>query len=274
MNTASWSSSTHPAAGWSEVLLPEGFTPAAGGYERAGLRVCPAQDWWTLEYRPDDESLTSQAGDARPDRIGQAGAWKWVAQDRAFRLLLALPASLFTVETDEICWDAGTPVTAADALLRWAHETAAGVSLTGWTAPLRKVVESWFSREQLTVVAGPLLRQGEVIREPGRLALRFPILSQVPGDLPPARLAWLRALLEEAQDRSHLVRCGFLPAPDGAGQVAIAEVDLTGVPPVASEILFVTALEALRGAVQWLGEPADWLADPNVASELLAVCPQ
>ena len=276
MNTATWSSTTIPAAGSYEVLLSLGFAPAAGGYVRDGLSICPGKDWWTFVHE------TSHGGsqDAKPfDPLSLAGApglWKWLDHSGSIggrRKCLVLPASIFSQNIDETLWD-DPGLSAAEAIIQWVQETAAGRVPPGWRAPERTVVESWFDRAQLTVVAGTALRQGELLWEPERFALRFPILPQVPEGLPPSRLAWLRVLLEETQNRWQFVRCGFAPDAEGNGSIALAEVDLTGVPPVVNETLFVPALEALRFAVQWLGEPADWLADAEVVSELLAVCPK
>jgi hypothetical protein len=273
MKTKPWSSSANPAAGWNEILIPEGFIPAAGGYESDLLRVQPGSDWWTFRQRPDELDPAAPQPSELPNTVGQAGPWKSVTEENAQVPVLALPASIFTDEPDETSGEMSEPVPLATAVLRWVQQTARGDTATDWQTPPLEVVQSWFHRDQLTVVVGALLRQGEVIHESNRLALRFPILPQLPDDLPHARRAWLHTLLEEAQNRWHLVRCGFFLDPESNATAAIAEVDLTGAPLAACETLFVTALEALRWAVQWLGEPADWLADANVASELLAVCP-
>jgi hypothetical protein len=183
--------------------------------------------------------------------------------------MFALPASLLAPES----WEQEDSEN--EQLLRqtmeWALETARGRVPGGWVAPEQELLNAWFIPEQLTVVSGALLRQGELMVEPARLALRFPIVPELVSEVTPARRAWLRVLLEEAQNRWHLVRCGWLEASEGVA--AIIEVDLTGAPRALHEDLFVTSLEAVRWTVQWLGEPADWLADVAVASELLAVCP-
>lgn len=267
MNTRSWSTATASAVALGEVLRPLGFTTAADGYELAAerIRLVPGRHWWTLRQELTDADEASRELLEPP---GQPGLWKRVRVGNKIERMFALPASLLDgqgleehLEEDHLAWQA----------MSWALETAQGRVPSGWLTPDRAVLESWFTREQLTVVSGALLRQGELIAEPDRLALRFPIVPELSAELPAARRAWLRLLLEEAQNQWHLVRCGWLEGPDGTA--AVVEVDLTGAPGALHEDLFVTSLEAVRWTVQWLGEPADWLADAAVASELLAVCP-
>ena len=266
MNTATWSSPAAPAAALREALLPLGFTPAAGGYERDTLRVEPGPDWWCFTQLQPHAPFT--------DAHEQTGPWKWVEMDGARVRALVLPAAIFSEDNDAQSWDPAEPASVLQQLLIWVQATMEGEGRHDWRAPERVVVESWFRRDQLTVVVGDFICQGELICDPDRLALRFPVLTQVPPDLPASRLGWLRALLEETQNRWHLVRCGLARDADTGQVAAVVELDLTGVPAAVNETLFVTSLEALRGAVQWVGEPADWLADVTVASELLAVCPK
>jgi len=270
MNTATWSLASTPAAALREALHPLGFTAAAGGYERHHLRIEPGPGWWYFTRLHAESSFD----DAGLDSLGQPGLWKWLEVDGTYRRSLVLPAAVFSEEQDAATWDLNEPRPVLEQVLRWAETTMEGQVPEAWKAPERAVVESWFSRDKLTVVAGDLLCQGELIWEPARLALRFQVLPQISPDLPPARLAWLRELLKETHHRWHLVRCGFAQEAGSATSAAMVEVDLTGAPPPVNETLFATSLEALRGAVQWLGEPADWLADPTVVSELLAVCPK
>jgi hypothetical protein len=253
-----------PAAAWSEALARLGFVPVAEGWQREGFSLTTDLLWL---------KLTTPVQPADPDRLdtpGQPGLWKRVLTARGARRLFALPASLVLTQTTEAELDdsAGAP---GEQAVRWALDTARGVVASSWQAPAQTEVESWFKPEDLTVVSGELLCQGELVCQPEHLALRFGLTPPLTDDLPRSRREWLRVLFEEAQNRSPLVRIGFLPGE--SGEEAVAEVDLTGAPSPLIESLFVASLETLRWVVQGLGEPADWLADVSVASELLAVCP-
>jgi hypothetical protein len=63
-----------------------------------------------------------------------------------------------------------------------------------------------------------------------------------------------------------MVRLGI--SPEGA---VLAEIDLTGVPPLLVEPLARTGLEALRLAVMGLVRAADFLADGSAACRALEV---
>jgi hypothetical protein len=206
-----------------------------------------------------------------PAGFGSPGLWKSSGSGVKASCVFALPRSVWdSAATQEISFD--DEATVLDQIFQWAIGTAGGSLAAGWEAPSRPEVESWFKPDQLTVVAGSLLRQGEVVCEPGQLAIRFPLTPEYPRDTPESRLAWLHILIPEARDRWPLVRTAVVI--DGNGSTtAIAEVDLTGAPRAIAEDLFVLSLEALRGVVSWLGETTDWLADATVASELLASCP-
>ena len=244
----------------SEALARAGFTSAPGGcHQRGDFRLTIGPQWCVLEAPESSMAL------------GVRGLWKRVGAAGDTRLIFALPRRVWD-EASSADTSFDDEITVLDQCLQWALDTAEQSIPAEWQSPPRAVVESWFKPEQLTVVAGSLLRQGEVICEPDQLAIRFPLLPELPPDLPESRRAWLRVLLDEAQDRWHLVRLDVVSDDDGQSSV-IAEVDLTGVPHAIAEDLFVISLEALRWVVQWLGETTDWLADATVASELLAVCP-
>src|SRR5262249_28075615 len=104
--------------------------------------------------------------------------------------------------------------------------------------------------------------------EASRLALVCPILTGIAADLSPARRSWLRALLQDGQDRWRLVRLGLTET------AAAAEIDLTGVPPLIVESVFRTSLGALRWVVAWLVESAVFLADRAKPCAALEVCPE
>ena len=248
-----------------ETLARLGFAPEAGGYRCGDLRFTIGPQWCVLETPAPDAAPVDDlhAGIAAP------GLWKVVRAGHARRNIFSLPRRVWDTALSA---DADGEAGVAEQCVRWALDTAGEFSSSEWQAPSRALVESWFAPEQLTVLAGVVVRQGELICDTDRLAIRFPLVPEIPEDLPESRAAWLRLLLEEAQHRWHLVRLGF--ARDGDGVLsAVAEVDLTGVPHELAEDLFVLSLEALRWVVRWLAEPTDWLADVAVTSELLAVCP-
>lgn len=249
-----------PSTASSEALARAGFTPVAGGrYERSEFLLTVGAHWCVLEA-----SSSAVVN-------GAHGLWKRIGASVDARRIFALPRRIWN---DAASADASFNVdtTVLDQCLQWAFDSAARSVSSDWQSPTRAEVESWFKPDQLTVVAGSLLRQGEVICESDQLAIRFPLVPELPPDLPQSRRAWLRALLDEAQERWHLVRLDVLTDADGQSSV-VAEVDLTGVPHELAEDLFVISLEALRWVVQWMGETTDWLADATVASEILAVCP-
>ena len=260
----------------SEALARAGFTPASGDtYAQGEFRLTIGAHWCVIEARTRSVPLPGRtpgiSAMASPDSVLPVvpSLWKRVGAAGDARLLFSLPRRIWDEALSTVTsFDGETTV--LDQCLQWALDAAEQSIPVEWQSPPRAVVESWFEQEQLTVVAGSLLRQGEVICEPDQLAIRFPLVPELPPDLPESRRAWLHALLDEAQDRWHLVRLDV--ANDDHSSV-VAEVDLTGVPHELAEDLFVISLEALRWVVQWLGETTDWLADATVASELLAVCP-
>ena len=251
------------AGGAHEALIRAGFTPTPDGFQRGDIRLAIGAQWCVLE-------APLAAADS-PSEPGSRGLWKKIRAGAESRRVFALPRS---------AWEAAlaadtsleSETTVIEQALQWALVTAEQGALPGWQAPSRAIIESWFQPGQLTVLAGGLVRQGELICEQDRLAIRFPLVPEVPFDLPEPRRAWLLALLDEAQDRWHLVRLGIVNGAEDQSSI-IAEVDLTGVPHELAEDFFVVSLEALRWVIQWLGETTDWLADATVASELLAVCP-
>jgi hypothetical protein len=262
MNTAPWSF-YGAAAGWGEALQRLGFTPAASAYRRGEFRLETGPDWWMLS------APCEQNGPDATGNVGQPGLWKPVGRPGGLDKVFGIPLRGFPAE-DTLDLETGEPGV-MEQTLAWALATAGALPPPAWKAPDLATVQTWFPRDRLTVVAGGLVQQGELICDADRLALRFPNLARLPDDLPPSRLAWLETLFEGARNRWQLVRVGCLA--DDAGTAAVAEVDLTGAPPAILETLFAHSLDALRWTVQWLGESADWLADVTVASELLAVCP-
>jgi hypothetical protein len=137
----------------------------------------------------------------------------------------------------------------------------------GWQSPPLEEVQSWIPRGGLTVQFGRVLRQGSLLHDQRRLAIRFPVVPVVPESLPGARRAWLREILVEAQTRARMARLGWTDS----GGVA-AEVDFSGAPRAALERLFVSGLTSVRWLVEWL-EPADFIVDASLACRAFEVCP-
>ena len=155
--------------------------------------------------------------------------------------------------------------------IAWAVSTAEGNHPKGWKSPDVETIASWTEGNLLTIEHESIVRQIEVISDPERFTLRVPLATKIPGDLPDVHRRWLRKLLVDAQNCWHLVRLGF--AEESGEVVAIAEVDLTGVPgPVARRFL-LTGASSLRWIVAWLVETAEFLVDAPVASQALELCP-
>jgi hypothetical protein len=247
-----------------DALIQLGSQPDAGSY---------LYDDWVLKITPQWSVWNApcpHAQEVSAAELGQPGLWKSVRADGQRRRIFAIPTPILeramAEERDGI--NGGTLL---EQCTRWVAATASPTLAFDWPSLSSATVESWLPQEQLTVQCGSLLRQGEWICERDQVAIRFPIVPQVPPDLPEARCAWLQALVHEAQDRWHLVRLGYERNEDGTR--VMAEVNLTGVPRAIAENLFATSLEALRWVVHWLSEPAEWLADVTVTSDLLAVPP-
>jgi hypothetical protein len=270
------------------ALARAGFVPlSAGRHQRGELALVIGPQWCVLEAPVPPTTPAPERERRAPMRLVEeepvraasecgaptnpVGLWRRVGAGVDARCLLELPRIAWDqAVVAEVAFD-GQP-TVLDELLQWALDSLSASMSPEWQPPPRDDVESWIPPEQLAVLAGSSFVQGELICQPGRFGIRFPLVPILPPELPESRDAWLRALLEEGQDRWHLVRLGVFADNEDQSSV-IAEVDLTGVPHDLAQTLFVISLESLRGVVQWLGETTDWLADATVASELLAVCP-
>lgn len=252
-------------ASWASQLAELGFAESAGGEHRLnGTAFGIRNGWPTLRVRRGVSKADLLAG-----CLGQPGPWKSV-QDARLRgrvvRVFELPPVVLDGRADDLEEDdaAGT---AFQASLRWGLATADGHVPAGWTAPARERVEAFLPPGALTVRKGSLVRQGELICTPERLAVRFPVVPRVAGDLPAGRRQWLEALAADAQSQWRLVRVGLEDAADSS--VLTAEVDLTGVPESLMEKLVTTSLAALRWVLSWLVTAADFVADATVRCRLL-----
>jgi hypothetical protein len=104
----------------------------------------------------------------------------------------------------------------------------------------------------------------------GCTALEFPLVLEVPEELPESRWRWLEELLLNAQGRWQFCRFGIMPGSHGR-EAVVGRVDFTGAPSVPRLIL--AGLEALKYGTAWLVESAELLTDMRLASQVLAVLP-
>lgn len=243
-----------------EVLGRHGFEPTPDGWHRGSVAFRKNEGWLVFSA-PVAESADPLGN------LGEPGLWKSVCDERQARRVFALREDWFR-DDDLLLTDGDrSPL---DCVLEWALATADGALPKGWTVPDRASVDTYLDKSRLTLVHRTFTRQMQIVHAADRLALRLPILHSVPANLPEGRLRWLRALLLEAQSAYHLFRLGF--APNGAQTSAIAEVDLSGAPPMLLEPLLSKSCDALRWVVAWLIESADFLAQADVASRALEFC--
>jgi hypothetical protein len=252
-----------PVAPWQTPLEKLGFTPnrRGSGYRRNGTLFTTDGGWSVLR----STQALSTADPLRGD-LNKPGLWKRVRLGDGpenYRVF-DLPPGAWTAEEESAGPGPGC--------LAWALATAGGRLTEDWQPPPRDTVKAWLPAGGLTVRSGPVVRQGELIHGPGRLALRFPVLSCLPDNLSPARQAWLGELLRDGQNRWRLVRLGLTGEDEPAA--ALAEVDLSGCPHALLESLFGASLAALRWVVEWLVQGADFLADTAVACQALELCPE
>lgn len=235
-----------------------GFRQRSNGtYALDGLTLRPEDGWLTL-------AAARAEADADPLRnhLGWPGLWRYVPErtDRGRtqgRRVWEFPrAALGHLTDSDPGGEPGRP--AVDAALSWALATAEGGVPDDWTPPDGREVESLLPPAGLCVRHASLMRQGRLVCDAQRLAVRMPVLPRLPDDLPPARRRCLETLLLDAQRRWRLVRLGFT---ETGGEPSVeAEVDLTGVPPALLEPLVTTGLEALRWVLTWLVRSADFVA--------------
>lgn len=222
-----------------DQILALGFEPtaAAESYRRNGTTLRLHHGWWTL----------SRDG-VREPQLGRPGLWRYVEDAWAFELPLLESAA--------------PPA----AIVAWADATGEGAVPDGWEPPAQGEIATWLDGG-LTAGAGALVRQGALILEPIRLALRYRELVRVDECLPQSRRRWLESLLSDAQAKWRMVRLDL----EEAG--VHAEVDLTGVPQEYAEPLVRAAHAALAWVVAWLLPPLVLIADPGAKCRALDPSP-
>jgi len=188
---------------------------------------------------------------------GAMGPWRTIVERGRLRRVFEVPSPAVL--------RASRAGEAREEIRRWAEGTRDGSLPEGWSPPPREEVDGWHAGSDWIVHAGPDPVRGAITLEPTRFALVFTLVRRLPPDLAPAREAWLRRLLVDAQTRMRFVR--FRCAPDGEG--VRVEVDLTGAPPEHTEFLFRTALGSLRWVARWIQPSISALLDPALVSEVL-----
>lgn len=275
---------------WHEPLTELGFRAAgnAGLYHRDDLVFAVESDWGYLRSEWRDATAVPWQGNAfqgdplhgvalqenpRQDPLTAPGLWKTVGDPASadVRAVWELPPTILA-EIDPRSHGAEGLALFADTLA-WALATASGAAPPDWTSPDTAFVAEFASSEALSLRAGHLLRQGSLVREPGRLALRFRVLDPPPAPPPKSRAVWLAELLRDAQRRWRLVRLHTRFAAREPGAVD-AVVDLTGVPAPLAEPFLQSGSEALRCAVEHLIREVDFLASSTVSRALEVLSPR
>ncbi len=208
------------------TLKTMGFRAAdnRSSYRRNGLSVSLRPHWLVAK--------TAAAADIDPlhGQLGSPGLWKIVADGDGLSREFHLPlACLFSEQEEMLDEDSVEGADPFQDCLQWIAAAAAGELPAGWQCPPPSEIESWLPPGGLTVQSGPLLCQGSLCCEPNCLRLRFPLAAPVDRErLAPARLACLRDVLIDAQNRWNMVRVGMFGTPRQA--TPMTEVDLSGAP--------------------------------------------
>jgi hypothetical protein len=226
-------------------------------YRLDGLSMSQHRQWCVL-----DTPMPSGPCDLLEDQWGKPGLWKLTRTKSPQVLRRQFHLPLAVLQPDDGSLGDSEPTDTLRDCIEWALVTSRGEPSSGWVPPRREEVEAWIPEKGLIVQSGPFVRQGRLVYEPDRLAIQFPIVSELPPALAEARVRMLREVLIDAQNRWRLVRMGLSVASER--QAVEAEVDLSGAPLAVLESLFRISLDALRWVVQWLIWSAMLLADPRV----------
>jgi len=200
--------------------------------------------------------------------LGEPGLWKIVTDEAHQPWKIFEFPQVVVAENNPACEPLNEAAKSAlPAALQWAGDTLAGKRINGWRSPPKQEMMALLDPKSLTVDCGRHARQGELVYRPKCLALRFPLIFDVPDDLPDTHHFWLRNLLIDAQNRWKLVRIGFR---DKSSAAAVqAEVDLTGAPHGMLVGLIEVAVSALQAVVAWVVPPAEFLVEQ--ASDIWAL---
>jgi hypothetical protein len=239
-----------------------GFTATgAGTHQRDDFVLRLSGSFPTLEA----PLIAPSAIDALRGWIGRPGLWKCVAAGPGWMRRFDLPQQVLRQSMDDD--EAMDQPSALQQILTWAMSTASGEPFPDWQAPADD--ELPLSELDLVIRSGRFIRHGRIVRNPGRLALRIPVLPSFRDALPPPRMEWLCHILLEAQGRCPMVRLGLAPESTSIE----AEIDLSGAGASLLEMIIPPGLAALRWVVAWLVEPVSLLADATVVSQALQAGP-
>lgn len=205
--------------------------------------------------------------------IGSFGLWKLSADGNAVEF--AYPASILAGVDAGECDDFAEapanfdpPANRQEAMLAWAVATAGGRLVPEWTPPSEEMLSGFLPRGRRSIRHGSIIREIEVIHEPGHFALRVQLASLDP-EMPGPRRLWVQKFIASANRIWRLVRIGI--APDSRS--VTAEVDLTGVPAAVFSPLFQASIDSLRWIVASLAETMIFLAQTESSSRALEVLP-
>jgi len=232
---------------WEGVLAASGFTRGKDNERFARKEVDFRMEgtWSVLGNRS-----TPEGADPLVGQMGKPGFWKFVDNGEKLQSVFELPPLEFDDGGADSTWNELPASSHWGSMLNWALDTQDGRIPKGWRPPPREEIDVLVPREKLTVPCGIHPRQGELIHEGDRLAVRVLIVQHVSEDWAEDRQYWFHKLLLEAQSRWRLVRFGYSDRlPLGA---VCAEVDLTGAPSDALPELLRIVLVALKAAVEWI----------------------
>lgn len=280
----------------SRAIENAGFQWVGGEvYQRNGHLVRRLAGWMSVErsHRNGDTMRPGEDFLGRPglwrwrgDGVGRGGAGEeWMAAGAAgeqgeqgaagepgvpaFELPRGIVDAL-SINDDEGDDGLAAPGESAVAqLVRWAEATCGGKTPVGWSAPATDELKRLAPPEAMAVTIAGVACTIELHREPGRLALRCPIVPAIPADLPLPRWQWLRLLVTQTQQTWRFVRVGI----DESSLRLLAEVDLTGAPHELIPMLYPVTVDALRCVIGLVAKPAAVICDPRIASALLSVGP-
>ena len=155
----------------------------------------------------------------------------------------------------------------------WARRTLRGELTRQWSAPTPEAILDLVpgGEPALSLRCGGLMERCRIVTDERSLAFRV-TLGRVDPGLSENRRWWLGQLLMDAGP-VRLVRTGLRADGDGAW-CAEAEVDLSGAPGGAIEVLVPAAVAALHLCYAWLAYPVTFLVDPACKSVALSERPR
>ncbi len=251
--------STATVPPWDAPLQALGLRPLDDdvAYRNGTIGFRVHSGWGTFEA-----SGKSRSRDPLRGQLGRPGLWKLVTNRRNGRLrrVFDLPPSILPRDA--------SIADRFEAVADWVLATSGGKADPFWSPPAEEELERWLPPDALTLQVGEIARQGDMIRDTGRLTFDFPVVTKIPRDLPAPRREWLQELLADTQDRWRMVRIGL------AGRSEVhAQVDLSGAPHEVLEELVPIGLDTLRLVVSLVVEPADFLIHGADGCRALEVSP-